>query len=277
MLAYEDKIIIALDLDEKDAKALASELAGTAKWVKIGMTLFYQSGPAIIKYMKDLVYKVFLDLKLHDIPHQVEFAAGNLAKLGVDLLTIHTSGGLEMMKAARKGVIDTVGELTTGESGSSEHVAVDSSAMQPKAAILGVTVLTSLDEDAMNSIGWQSSPLDQVTRLAKLAMDAELEGIVCSPLEASKMRAALGPDALIVTPGIRLANKPNETQDNKRSVTQDNKRSVAQDNKKDDQARFMTPKDALLAGATHLVIGRPITKASDPVKAYKSIIEELEQ
>jgi orotidine-5'-phosphate decarboxylase len=231
-----DRIIVALDQpDLADALACARILEGHAKWVKVGMTLFYREGPAAVRALRDLGFDVFLDLKLHDIPHQVEGAARSLASLGAGMLTVHASGGAAMMEAAVRGA--ALGAEETGV---------------PMPAVIAVTVLTSMDADALASVGIGDPLADQAAGLAALAKTAGTAGVVCSPLEAADMRALLGPTALVVTPGVRPAGAA-----------------------PGDQARVATPADALAAGASHLVIGRPITEAADPGAAFEAIVQGL--
>lgn len=231
----QERIMIALDMPEKDALALADQLVGEAVWFKVGMTLFYASGARVIDELKAKGFKVFLDLKLNDIPHQVRGAAQSLAHVGADLITVHASGGSEMIRAALEG-------LRADQTG---HDIPD---------LICITVLTSMNDQALSSIGVSSAMDDQVKRLAQLASDAGAQGIVCSPQEATVMRELLGPDALIVTPGVR-----------------------PQGSDCNDQSRVMTPAQAVKSGASHLVIGRPITQADDPVSAFRAIVKELEE
>lgn len=230
-----DAIIIALDMGREEALALCERLRGRAGWVKVGMTLYYACGPEIVEAMHDLGYKVFLDLKLHDIPFQVEGAAASCSRVGADLLSIHSLGSAAMVTGARAGV-EKVAEERGGE----------------RTKLVAISILTSMDQEALASIGVNDPVADEVSRLASLAVGAGSDGIVCSPQEAASMRALLGPDAIIVTPGIRPAGS-----------------DVG------DQKRISTPAAAIEAGASKLVIGRPITKADDPVAAYEAIVSEL--
>ena len=225
-----DAIIIALDMSREEALELCDKLSGKAVWVKVGMTLFYRYGPQMVDEMRARGFKVFLDLKLHDIPFQIRGAAYSASLGGADLLSIHGLGGAQMISEGRAGV-EEAGKGTQ---------------------LLAISVLTSMDQDALASIGVTSSVAEEVRRLAKLAVGAGAHGIVCSPQEASDMRQLLGPEALIVCPGIRPAGA-----------------DVG------DQARIATPAAAIAAGASKLVIGRPITKAEDPVAAFESIVDEL--
>ncbi|MGI6032817.1 MAG: orotidine-5'-phosphate decarboxylase [Coriobacteriales bacterium] len=232
-----DRIIVALDCEPAEALDLGEKLAGHARWVKIGMTLYYACGPAIIRDMHKLGFKVFLDLKLFDIPHQVYGAAASIAEAGADLLTVHASGAEPMMSSALKGA----------RKGAAK---VDLDAERP--AVCAITVLTSMDEEQLSSVGIDVSPAEQVTRLAALAKKAGLDGVVCSPKEADAMRELLGEDAIIITPGVRPKGAA-----------------------LGDQSRVATPVEAFDAGASHLVIGRPITRASDPVAAFDEIAANL--
>lgn len=230
-----DRIIVALDCNAGRAIDLADMLQGHATWLKIGMTLFYQEGPLIVTRLKSRGFKVFLDLKLHDIPFQVQGAAEAAAECGADMITTHITGGREMMRAMAEGAREGAEKI---------HATTP--------ITLGITVLTSMDQHALSEIGVTRPVNEQVQTLARQAQQAGLSGVVASAKEAAGLRRILGPDAYIVTPGIRP----------KGSAT-------------DDQKRVATPKEAFDAGASHLVIGRPITKASDPVQAFESIAKGL--
>jgi len=231
-----NQIIVALDGSLEEALQWADELQGEAVWVKVGMTLFYQTGPSIIKQMKDRGFKVFLDLKLHDIPNQVENASAALVRLGVDLITVHAGGGRAMMASAMLGA---------------RKGAEDASVSVPK--VVAVTVLTSMTDDTLESIGVSDTAENQVERLIRLSKEACTDGIVCSPHEASMARSILGSGAYIVTPGVRPVGA-----------------------EAGDQSRIMTPAKACASGASHLVIGRPITEAADRKEAFRAIAEEIE-
>lgn len=231
-----DRVIIALDCDADKAISIAYQLAGEASWVKIGMTLYYAYGSDLVKMLKERGYKVFLDLKFHDIPHQVEGAAKSAATTGADMLTMHTAGGVAMMSAAQKGALE--GAAKAGFD---------------VPATLGITVLTSMDQQALSQIGIDRPVDEQVLCMAALAKEAGISGVVASPMEASALRAALGPDAYVVTPGVRPAGS-----------------AIG------DQSRIATPKDAFDNGASHIVIGRPITDAPDPIAAFREIAASLE-
>ncbi len=232
----EDRVIVALDCGMDRALELADMLKGHAKWVKVGMTLFYAEGPAAVKAFKDRGFKVFVDLKLHDIPHQVEGAAKSVVLTGADMLTVHASGGQKMMQAAMDGA----------------RAAVESVPGTQMPIVLAVTVLTSMDDQTLASIGVESQAAEQVERLAKLADAAGVGGVVCSPKEAEIMKRVLSADKCIVTPGVRP----------KGSAT-------------GDQARVTTPSQAFENGSTHIVVGRPITQAVDPVAAFDAIVDEI--
>jgi orotidine-5'-phosphate decarboxylase len=241
-----DRIIVALDCSPQEARELAHTLAGRARWLKVGMTLYYATGPAIVRELKELGFKIFVDLKLHDIPHQVRGAAASVVHAGADMLTVHGAGGLAMMRAAAEGVDDAF-------AGREKHGSSSGGKPSTKPITLAITVLTSMDEDALSQIG-VTRPLDeQVAALARLAQEAGLSGVVASPQEAHALRELLGPDAAIVTPGVRPIGAQT-----------------------DDQSRIATPAQALINGASHLVIGRPITAASNPVEAFDAILASIE-
>jgi len=231
----ENPIIVALDMNASDALALAHDLRGRVEWVKVGMTLFYAEGPDIVARLGELGFRVFLDLKLCDIPHQVAGAAAAIGRLGVGMFTVHASGGSAMMTAAVQ---------------SSRRAAEETGASEP--AVLAVTVLTSTDDAGLAEIGIERPAAEQVALLAGVAHRAGVDGVVCSPQEAARMRALLGEEALVVTPGVRPSWA-----------------AVG------DQARVSTPAQALAAGASHLVIGRPITDAPVPAEAASRIAEEI--
>jgi len=231
----DNPIIVALDLPGDQALALAESLRGRVRWLKVGMMLFYAEGPAIVSRLSELGFDVFVDLKLYDIPHQVAGAAAELAGAGAGMITVHASGGSAMMisavEAARRAA---------------------QAAGRNAPAILAVTVLTSTDDAGLREIGVDRGAVDQVALLAGVAQAARVDGVVCSPHEAARMRALLGPDALVVTPGVRPAGS-----------------------EIGDQARVSDPASALAAGASHLVIGRPITAAERPLEALDQILAQL--
>jgi orotidine-5'-phosphate decarboxylase len=270
-MSSRDRIIVALDCPKPLALDLAAGLRGRATWLKVGMTLYYAAGPQIVSTLKTMGYRVFVDLKLHDIPHQVREAAANLAALGADLLTVHAAGGRLMMQAALEGVEAGWARAVAAEASSTDDVAADGFATDDTAAeasstgdvaappaarprVLAVTVLTSMDDVDLWDIGVRRLMPQQVLALAELSHAAGLDGVVCSPHEAAKLREALGPKALVVTPGIR-----------------------PQSAAKDDQSRVASPRAALAAGASHLVIGRPISAAPDPVSAFETIVRSIDE
>ena len=230
-----DRVLVALDCGIEEAFDLADQLQGKATWMKVGMTLFYANGPAIVYALKERGFKVFLDLKFHDIPHQVEGAAYSAAASGADMLTMHTVGGVDMMRAAQAGAV-----------AASEEYGYDTP------ATLGITVLTSMNDAALAETGVSRAMADQVVVLAEQAKRAGISGVVASPQEASRLREILGPEAFIVTPGVRPAGSD-----------------------KGDQSRVATPAQAFENGASHIVIGRPITQAADPAAAFEAIVAEL--
>jgi orotidine-5'-phosphate decarboxylase len=230
------RIIIALDVQTKEeAIALVSKLKD-ARTFKVGLELFTAEGPALFKKLKALRKDVFLDLKLHDIPNTVAGAVRSAFRHGVQMMTIHTSGGREMMARAAE-----TARLAAQEMG------------RPKPVLLGVTVLTSLKGAELEEIGMSPNVADQVLRLAGLAKAAGMDGVVCSPQEIEVLRREFGRDLVIVTPGIRPLW------------------AAAQD-----QKRIMTPAEAVAKGADYLVVGRPITAAPSPQEAFLKVVEELD-
>jgi orotidine-5'-phosphate decarboxylase len=203
--------------------------------VKVGKELFTAGGPEVVRKLTDRGFKLFLDLKFHDIPNTVAQACAAATRLGVWMLNVHASGGRAMLTAARQAV---------AEAASAQRAAAP--------LVIAVTVLTSLDAAGLAETGVAASPADHAVHLARLAQSCGLDGVVCSAAEAPAMRAALGPAFVLVTPGIRPAG------------------SAA-----DDQARIVTPAQAIAAGADHLVIGRPITRAADPIAALHAIHRSL--
>jgi orotidine-5'-phosphate decarboxylase len=227
----DSKIIVALDYsDSKSALALVNELDPGKCKLKVGKELFTAAGPQLIESLVTKDFKVFLDLKFHDIPNTVKKACEAASNLGVWMLNVHASGGSAMMQAALEGV--------------------SNSSNNPY--LIAVTVLTSMNQASLNEIGIELDVENQVLKLAKLAQNAGLDGVVCSAMEANLLRKQLNDDFLLVTPGIRPAN-----------VNQD------------DQSRVVTPQDALNNGASFLVIGRPITQAPNPLQALESILQTI--
>jgi orotidine-5'-phosphate decarboxylase len=229
-----EKLIVALDVSSGAAALqLAEQLRGLAAWFKVGLELFSAEGPSLVRELVRQGKRVFLDLKLHDIPNTVRGAAREAAALGASMLTVHAAGGRGMMTAAMEGAREGAGEA------------------QPP-LLLGVTVLTSLNNADLSEIGWKESSLATATRLARLAHASGLGGVVASPQEAAFIRQSLGAGFAIVTPGIRPAAAARH-----------------------DQARSATPQAAIRAGADFLVVGRPITQAADPVAAATNVVEEI--
>ena len=232
MLDPKDRLAVALDYpDAYQAMKLVDSLGQTCQWFKVGMELYYAAGNDIIRQLRDRGFDVFLDLKLHDIPNTVAGAVRSATKAGASLLTIHASGGPAMMTAA-----------------------AEAAKAPGSPRLLAVTVLTSMDAAQLAATGITASPADQVLKLAKLARQSGIDGFVCSAEEVAAVRAATGPQTLLVIPGIRLAGAAI-----------------------DDQKRIATPSQAIAQGASMLVIGRPITQAKDPAAAAEDILNEIAQ
>lgn len=226
------RVIIPLDVPTQDeALALVERLGDRADFYKVGLELYTTAGPDVVRALVDRGKRVFLDLKLHDIPNTVARATAAAAGLGVDLLTVHGAGGSSMLEAAAR-------------------------AREGDLKLLAVTILTSLSPDEMRAVWGREirSVREEVGRLTQLARDAGIDGVVASALEAGWVRTHVGPDFLIVTPGIRPAGSS-----------------------RDDQNRVATPAEAVAAGSDYLVIGRPITRAEDPRAALEAVLGEIEE
>ncbi len=228
----ESRPVIALDFPSIEAvkQFLALFPAEESLYLKVGMELYYATGPEIVSYLKDLGHSVFLDLKLHDIPNTVKSAMKVLSHLGVDMTNVHAAGGVEMMKAAREG-------------------------LGKEAKLIAVTQLTSTSEEQMRDFqNIQTSLQESVIHYAKKTAEAGLDGVVCSAQEVKLIKEATSKDFICLTPGIRPAGA-----------------AVG------DQKRVMTPADAYQIGSDYIVVGRPITQATDPVAAYHAIKDEWNQ
>lgn len=220
-----DRLVVAVDFSSRDAiHKLLDELQGAAGVIKIGLQAFIANGPSIVTEIVDRGEKVFLDLKIHDIPNTAQNAVAEAAALGAAITTVHAEGGLAMMEACSRTA----------------------------AQVLGVTILTSLDEAELQRIGFAGTPLDNAVRLALLAKAAGLPGVVASPHEIEAIRKACGDGFVILTPGIRPAGAD-----------------------EGDQRRVMTPREAIARGADYLVVGRPITTAPNARAAALQIVEEM--
>lgn len=233
--AGREHLAFAADLPLPEAQSIYERIAPHVGFAKVGLSLFVEHGPAAVEAFRALGAKVFLDLKLHDIPNTVELAAAHAGELGVALLTVHAQGGARMLAAAVEGA----------RSGAARR------GLAPP-RILAVTVLTSLGDADLAQLGVTGTAAEQAVRLARVAIAAGADGLVCSAREVALLRSELGPAPFLCTPGIRPAGAA-----------------------AGDQARVETPKAALIAGANLLVVGRPIYGAPDPEKAAASIAAEL--
>lgn len=232
-----DRLITALDYPTFDqAKALVEELGDAVTFYKVGMELFYGAGPDMIRYLKDKNKKVFLDLKLQDIPNTVAHSLAVLTRLGADIMNVHAVGGPKMMAEGVKAVREAARELG-----------------RPAPRLIAVTVLTSMDENQWKPLNYAKPIGEEVLDLAALTKESGLDGVVASPREAAGIRQRCGKDFLIVTPGVRPAWAA-----------------------ANDQSRIATPAAAIRNGSTHLVVGRPITKAENKQEAVRKILEEME-
>ncbi len=227
----DPKVIIALDYPEAaPALLLADKLQPSLCRLKVGKELFTATGPALLERLMNRGFEIFLDLKFHDIPNTTAQACKVAAGLGLWMINVHALGGRKMMEAAREAIANIP--------------------LRPK--LIGVTLLTSMAQDDLAELGIKATPAELVLRLATLARDSGLDGVVCSAQEAAVLRKEFGDQFCLVTPGIRPANAS-----------------------RDDQSRVMTPLAALQAGANYLVIGRPITQSADPLRALLEIDNEI--
>ncbi|MFQ7898920.1 orotidine-5'-phosphate decarboxylase [Stutzerimonas degradans] len=230
-MTCQTPIIVALDFPSQDAAlALAQQLDPALCRVKVGKELFTRCGPAVVEALRARGFEVFLDLKFHDIPNTTAMAVKAAAELGVWMVNVHCSGGLRMMSTCRE-TLDKIGG--------------------PAPLLIGVTVLTSMEQADLADLGLDIAPQEQVLRLAGLAARAGLDGLVCSAQEAQPLKAQY-PQLQLVTPGIRPAGSA-----------------------QDDQRRILTPAQAMTAGSDYLVIGRPIAQAADPAQALAAVVAEL--
>ena len=235
-----DQLLVALDVDSgARALQLAEQLTGLVGGVKIGSRLFTLEGPGLVKRITDAGMRVFLDLKFHDIPNTVAQAVEAAVLTGAWMINVHASGGVPMMEAAAKAAVDTA-----------------RMARKPKPLVIGVTVLTSMNEQTLHEVGVSRPLMEQVVELARMAQRAGLDGVVASPLETREIRDTCGRDFAVVTPGIRGAAAGVE---------------------KNDQSRTMGPGEAITAGATYLVVGRPIIASPDARAAAEAIGAEIRQ
>jgi len=235
-MTAKERLIVALDVATKEkALSLVERLKAEVKIFKIGSELFTSCGPDIVAAVRSNGCGIFLDLKFHDIPNTVARSAAAATRLGVSILNVHALGGYDMMKKA------------------AESVSIEAKALKiAKPKIIAVTILTSMDEKSLKKIGIDDNMEKQVLKLAKLAKDALLDGVVASPAEVRSIRRELGEEFIIVTPGVR----PEWASAG-------------------DQKRVATPKEAVLNGANYIVVGRPIVEAPDPLAAAKKILEEM--
>jgi len=236
------RIAVALDVDSAaTARRLAEVLRGRVGWLKVGLQLFTAAGGPLVKELSGAGHRVFLDLKLHDIPNTVSSAAVEAARLGAAMLNVHASGGVEMMRRAAEEIA-----REARRSG------------RERPLLIAVTALTSLDDSDLARIGLMGPPDELVLRLAGLARFAGCDGVVCSPREIRPLRESLGRDFMIVTPGIRPAW------------------ATPAPMAGDDQKRIATPAEALADGADVIVVGRPVTGSADPAGAVERILDEIE-
>jgi len=226
-----ERLIVALDVPTASAAIdLVNQLESCCTWFKVGLELYVAAGPEVLKPILARGHKVFLDLKLHDIPNTVAGAVRSAASLGIQMLTLHAGGGPAMLSAAKQALVG----------------------VENPPQLLAVTVLTSMDQPQLEAVGLGRTPAEQVEMLAKMGIGAGMNGFVCSPEEVVRLRKLTGPGGVLVIPGIRPAGSASG-----------------------DQKRIATPADALRKGASHLVVGRPITQAADPADAAEAILREM--
>jgi orotidine-5'-phosphate decarboxylase len=236
--SMRERLILALDVEDLEkVKSLVSLLAGEVEMFKVGKQLFTHAGPAVVKLIQEMGGEVFLDLKFHDIPTTVAKASVEATRLGVKMFNVHASGSLEMMRL-------TVNEV--------RRVCRQEGLRRP--VMLAVTVLTSLGKNDLKRVGVNGEVADQVVRLALLTREAGMDGVVASPQEVARIRAACGRRFVIVSPGIR-----------------------PEKGKRNDQRRVMTPEEAVRAGVDYIVVGRPIVEAKDPLGAAREMISDMER
>ena len=238
MTTAKDRLIVALDVDTiEEAEQLVAQLRDYTGVFKVGMQLYNSEGPEVLRRLHKLGGKIFLDLKLHDIPNTVGQAGAVLTRQRVFMYNVHTAGGREMMQRAAQATAKEAAALGI-----------------PEPLVIGVTVLTSINQNTLEQeLGINRSIREQVVKWALLAREAGLKGVVASPQEITAIREACGPDFVIITPGVRPAWAA-----------------------VNDQKRVMTPGEAMRAGASYLVVGRPITAAADPAEAAQKILAEME-
>ena len=233
----KERLIVALDVDTKEeVEFLVNELKDDIGMFKVGLQLYTSMGNEIISYIKSRGGKIFLDLKLHDIPNTVSETVRVLTKQGVDMMNVHSQGGFEMMRLAKETSLKTAAELGI-----------------EAPQLIAVTILTSLGDEEVEKIGYNKSSKEMVEHLGRLTKEAGLDGVVCSPLEAGIIKDACGDKFITVTPGVRPLGE-----------------DVG------DQKRITTPKKAIEGGSTYIVVGRPITKAENVKVAAKKIVAEME-
>jgi orotidine-5'-phosphate decarboxylase len=233
----EERLIVALDVSSAaDAQRIVTALGESVRFYKVGMQLYTAEGPTVVRELVHAGKQVFLDLKYHDIPNTVAAAVSEAAQLGVSMLTVHASGGTKMLQAAANAA------RAQAISGDIEHF--------PR--VVAVTVLTSMDQESLDEVGVSAPVVDQVVRLASMALKAGCAGIVSSAQEVKTLREKLGGKFLAITPGVRPAGAEHG-----------------------DQARVVTPTQAISAGASHIVVGRPITAAPNPAEAAAQIFQEI--